>query len=313
MMNATNQLIDNDDLRDFEWGDNESMVTPSTATTTWSSATTLSASFRLNAPQRDDSTFVSSLTGHHAHYLDLIEEQQSAEPTTERNSFASTFSVEVPSHQQLQAKGISTASAITEASEEDVKSSRSNSYFLNDRFRHSPAGYAANIPVAKRTEFAHSTMSDDGILPKNHTYSHSAIQSNSLPHQLAFSSPVSARSLVSAIVPSTKPESEVGSPNRSPHQQKKCWIQWTLRYVVSVLLIGLVTAVIILCVDLRHRGQNSHPSGAPSNNRVAIPTADMIRERGYLVCGVIDQTGFSAINQTTRQRVGFEIDLVSCA
>jgi hypothetical protein len=90
-------------------------------------------------------------------------------------------------------------------------------------------------------------------------------------------------------------------------------------YSVCVLVLGLMAAVIVLSVELAQQGHNNNSQGTsaagsnPSSNNptLVVQTLDMIQERGMLLCGIVDQIGFSVLNLTSGQRQGFEIDLVS--
>jgi hypothetical protein len=312
----------NNEIKDIEVGANESLirrrpsgtaassfVTPGTEST-WSSASTLSASFRLNAPQRDDSTLISSLTTRKSKNFNIEELHQDG-TTTERNSFASTFSMEVPIQQQSE---IAVPAPITETAIVEVKSQGRSHFILDDGYRQqSPPDYS-DIPVAQSTEFVTSMYEDSKNLEYGEYIVHTPIHPG-----LALSSPITQRTVASTLAPSPKPDSADYPEER--WQQKYCSrrMESLLCYSVCVLVLGLVAAVIVLSVELTQQGHNNNSQGTSTagsipgsnNSTLVVQTLDTIQERGTLLCGIVDQIGFSVLNLTSGQRQGFEIDLVS--
>jgi hypothetical protein len=90
--------------------------------------------------------------------------------------------------------------------------------------------------------------------------------------------------------------------NLPPMRTTRCRIVWIL------LTILLLLSVIIFFVRMSDQDRTE----LSSQNQLIISASalETIRTRGNLNCGVVENPGFSMFNETSREWVGFEIDLV---
>jgi len=84
--------------------------------------------------------------------------------------------------------------------------------------------------------------------------------------------------------------------------------------IVAVFILSLI-AIIGLAAGLGTRGDDTttlilEPPTSPPTPP-PIPTLEKLMQENVLRCGVSDRLGFSYVNETTGEREGFEVDLVS--
>ncbi|KAL7524742.1 hypothetical protein ACHAXR_002309, partial [Thalassiosira sp. AJA248-18] len=83
-------------------------------------------------------------------------------------------------------------------------------------------------------------------------------------------------------------------------------IKWLL-VVAFVAIVAIVVPVTITNVSPQDEEDPTNPE--PETPQVLPPVLETLQERGVLRCGIYDRLGFSAINDETKEREGFEIDL----
>jgi ABC-type amino acid transport substrate-binding protein len=91
-----------------------------------------------------------------------------------------------------------------------------------------------------------------------------------------------------------------------------------LRYptLTVFLLLVLCFVAVVVPITLRNTSIRLERDGPQQSGEVAPDspwqsTLSIVQTRGSLVCGVVENPGFSMFNNTTGEWSGFEVDLVS--
>jgi hypothetical protein len=84
-------------------------------------------------------------------------------------------------------------------------------------------------------------------------------------------------------------------------QKRRPWCTRKIVVIAGVVLALVIVAIVLIVVYVPGNSSSSPP---------VMTTLEMIKSRGSLLCGVGGLSGFSALNTTTGQREGFEVDLV---